>query len=128
MAAPKEVKSLVINTAGWATTEAESNHKAFTYYDQLGVLALPVNNQSVASQSSFSLSSASIMVFDVKNTPAIVARGTIDLTPSTGLKTNLLAQRSLFMEDYLYGFSNLGMKIRKMTDLTKDVSAVVFPQ
>ncbi len=130
LALPKEVKSFVIENRGWNSSEAERNHKAFTYYDQKGVLAIPMNGYRNAAPNGLAKQESSILVFDVKNGPIIKALGSIDVglfTPNFQSGPRGFATRSLFMDDYIYGFSNLGMKVRKLGELEQDVAVVAFP-
>lgn len=137
LAQPKEVKTFLIDNKGWGSSEAETNHKAFTYHDKLGILAVPMTRHKTDKTSSgwSSVREDSILVFDVKNQPNIISLGSIILGTATSGPgaanqhwSAKISLRSLFMDDYIYGVSNREMKVRKLGVLDQDVAVVAIPQ
>lgn len=112
---------------GYGDSEAESNHKAFTYYAPLGMLAIPYQSY----ESSFH---STLELFRIDATTGITKVGSVDHAGffdtyggycdgyyGTGVR------RGLFIEDLVYSISYGGVRVNAVADLA-DVASLALPE
>jgi len=123
-AAPKLVHKLVLDE-GW--TEAQYNHKAFTFFK--GMLALPFTSWANDGYES------RLDLFDVDVATGITQRGSVDHTSLfDGMSLDdcyyygwgIDVRRGVFIEDYVYSISNGGVIVSNVDDLSP-VSTLPMP-
>jgi len=125
-----------IGTRG-SSSEALTNHLAFTYFAPKSVLAIPTticeggdaNFGQYASRMTFS----GLMVFDTSVTSGFRERGRVThpATNPQGCNTwwtnaNSEVQRSIFMDDFVFSISASRIKVNHLNNLNEDVAAVTF--
>jgi len=113
-------------------SEAQSNHKAFTYYASHGLLAFPFvgwGNYDGTMRSSLEL-------FDIDKDLGIQPRGSIDHTALFGEAPDpygycggyygMEVRRGLFLEDFVYSISYGGVVVNHIDDLTTPVASLAL--
>ncbi len=110
---------------GWS--EAESNHKAFTYFD--GMLAIPFSSWSYAGASS------TLEVFDIDVHDGITPLGSVDHSPFFGQISEQQyycgyyppgVRRGVFIDDYIYSISAGGVVVSALDGMTS-VASLALP-
>ena len=128
----------VIGTRG-SSSEALTNHLAFTYYAPKNLLALPMtvcegDADAAATSGAYGteMTFSGLMVYDVATGSGFKLRGKVDHKPSEDLSchtwwTNAHSQvkRSIVMEDYVFSISEDLIKVNSLGDLAEDI--VVLP-
>jgi len=119
----------------WGYSEALWEHKAFTYFGHLGMLAFPY----VAWGSDWSDYRSSLELFDVSVTDGIRRRGSIDhtalLEPLCSDREydwqcrwyGMPIRRGVFIEDYIYSISFGGIRVHDTRDLS-EMASFAFPR
>lgn len=133
---PKQVHKHVFEDR-WGYSEALWEHKAFTYFDHLEMLAFPY----VAWGNDWNDYRSSLELFDVSIEGGIVPRGSIDhtalLDPLCGDRAfdwecryyGMPIRRGVFIEDYIYSISYGGIRVHDTRDLDAgEVASFGFPQ
>ena len=122
---PKLASKYLYAGDGWADSEAESNHKAFTYYPEKKLLSFPRWSYSYTTNQSTFHSSAELFHVDV--TDGIAPVGSVDHTaffPSEmtrgwcGGYYGPAVRRSVFMDDVMYSISYGGIVATNTLDLS----------
>ena len=133
LANPREVRKTVI---GGASSEAQYDHRAFTYYAAQGVLAVPVSSWGW----DYEQPQQTLQVWDVSAEDGFALRGEVD---HADLGAALLERveetraycwgqpvptirRGLFLEDNLYTVSVAGVKVNPLADLEQTLATVPF--
>jgi hypothetical protein len=130
LANPKLEWKTVIGTRG-SNSEALTNHLAFNYFAPKKMLALPITvceggGNGVYAQN---LTFAGLMVFDVSLDTGISEHGRLPfLDPSTVSATancdewwtdsKSLVKRSIFMDDWVYGFSDAQLRVAALSNMS----------
>lgn len=112
--------------AGWS--EAESNHKAITFYR--GMLTLPMTRYDATAWMS------TLELFEVDAAEGITLLGSVDHSPFfDGLDEagycggyEVGVRRGVFIEDYLYSISHGGIVANALDDLTVPVAELPLPE
>ena len=102
-------------------SEAQNNHKAFTYYDSRNLLAFPY-------YSSYGTPRSTLKLFDIKKDEGIFLRGTIDHSDLfsdwsygyCGGYFGIGVRRGLFLDDYVYSISHGGVKVHQIDNLNTE--------
>jgi len=126
---PVQKHKYQFSSSSYGYSEAESNHKAFTYYASRGLLAFPYvghTNWNYSSRSSLEL-------FDIDTDKGISPRGSIDHTDllskakSSGYCNGYYGvevRRGVFIDDYVYSVSYGGIKVNHIDDLDELITSV----
>ncbi len=122
----------------WGYSEAAWNHKAFTFYDHLGMLAFPY----MAYGSNWNDFRSSLEVFHVDADTGFSKRGSVDhssLVQGTCIgfdeewqRQNCVynygqVRRGVFIEDYVYSISYGGIEVNAIDNMALDVARVNLP-
>ncbi len=112
--APREVDALKLNGDFWATSAAESDHHAFTFEPEKGLLALPfVGGGSVG-----------VRVFKVDPGLGIEEIGLLDTADIAGYGN---VARSIFAGDYVYAIAYGGVRSAHVTALGQPLATARYP-
>jgi len=108
----------------WSWSEALWDHHAFTFHR--GILSIPAYI-SLQHQRGFS----GLIVLEVDADAGIAESARIDhsnLVTGAGIGPGAFARmrRSVYIEDYLYSISNLGIKVNELYHPTNEITSVVF--
>jgi hypothetical protein len=138
LANPKLAWKTVIGTRG-SNSEALTNHLAFNYFAPKKMLALPITvceggGNGVYAQN---LTFAGLMVFDVSLDTGIIEHGRLPfLDPSTVSATadcgkwwtdsKSLVKRSIFMDDWVYGFSDAQLRVAALSNMSSVLQSVAL--
>jgi hypothetical protein len=136
LANPKLAWKMVIGTRG-SNSEALTNHLAFNYFAPKKMLALPITvceggGNGVYAQN---LTFAGLMVFDISLDTGISEHGRLPfLDPSTVSATancdewwtnsKSLVKRSIFMDDWVYGFSDAQLRVAALSNMSSVLQTV----
>jgi len=136
LANPTLAWKTVIGTRG-SNSEALTNHLAFNYFAPEKMLALPITvceggGNGVYAQD---LTFAGLMVFDVSLDTGITEHGRLPfLDPSTVSATancdefwtdsKSLVKRSIFMDDWIYGFSDTQLRVAALSNMSSVLQTV----
>jgi Beta propeller domain len=136
LANPTLAWKTVIGTRG-SNSEALTNHLAFNYFAPKKMLALPITvceggGNGVYAQD---LTFAGLMVFDVDLDTGITEHGRLPfLDPSTVSATancdefwtdsKSLVKRSIFMDDWIYGFSDAQLRVAALANMSSVLQTV----
>ncbi|WP_438017182.1 beta-propeller domain-containing protein [Sorangium sp. So ce315] len=127
--APAQVHKETIE-GPYASSEAEHNHKAFTYYGERGVLAFPL----VSYDRTTGAVASTLELFNVDIEDGFSRLGAVDhsgffTTPTPGCYYYGSAdvRRGLFIEDYVYSISHGGVLVNALDDLATPVASVALP-
>jgi hypothetical protein len=129
-----DLKHKHVFTDAWGHSEANWNHKAFTYFASRGLLAFPY----VAWSQDWTTHRSSLEVFAVDAEDGFTEMGSVDHTdlvedlcdPTVDFYCSTHAfqvRRGIFIEDYVYSISFGGVRVNHVEDLTTDVATVVLP-
>ena len=122
---PREVKSLLFNSK--ASSEASYEHKAFTFYAEKGILAIPVHGKgiqrAIRRASTQQSQQSSLLLFKVSK-DNIVPHGEMNLSD---MALNLV-RRSFFADDIVYAISNGGIRAAHLKKPSQALSTVFFHQ
>ncbi|WP_437876479.1 beta-propeller domain-containing protein [Sorangium sp. So ce513] len=127
--APAQVHKETIE-GPYASSEAEYNHKAFTYYGAHGVLAFPL----VSYDRTTGAVASTLELFNVDIEDGFSRLGAIDhsgffttSTPGCYYYGSAEVRRGLFIEDYVYSISHGGVLVNALDDLATPVASVALP-
>jgi uncharacterized secreted protein with C-terminal beta-propeller domain len=117
MAAPAEIHNHVLSGDFWS--DAQYDHKAFTYFPSRQTLAIPVAGYIQSNGSNwYDRYFSNLTLFDVNPETGISPKGTVHMNDiylekerdwgwwSSAAQVN----RSIFADDYVYAVSNLGIR------------------
>lgn len=127
--APALLHKEALDGAKYMHSEAEYNHKAFTYYGALGVLAFPL----VSFDGETGVMSSTLELFNVDIEDGFSRLGAVDHSaffssvPSGCYYGGAAVQRGLFIEDYVYSYSQGGVLVNALDDLATPVASVALP-
>jgi hypothetical protein len=119
----------VIGTRG-SSSEALTNHLAFTYYPEEQLLALPMTVCEGGNDGTYgqSLTFSGLMVFDAGVEQGFAEHGRVghpvepDVTCGNWwTRSNSVVKRSLFLDDYVYSISDAHLKVRQIDALGTEV-------
>jgi hypothetical protein len=130
---PAQVHKHVFSDA-WGHSEANWNHKAFTYFASRGLLAFPY----VSWSSDWSTRRSSLEVFSVDIEEGFSPVGSVDHSDLVGDLCDPMSdpycgayafevRRGIFIEDFVYSISYGGVRVGHVSDLGADVASVLFP-
>ena len=134
---PQLMHAEVIGTRG-SSSEALTNHLAFTYYAPKNLLALPMTICEGGSGGSFgtNMTFSGLMVYDATPASGFTLKGKV-AHPSTSTGgyndaacsnwwTNASSEvkRSVVMDDFVYSISETRVKVNALANLSADVAVV----
>jgi hypothetical protein len=113
----------------WSSSEAEYDHKAFTYFPSRGLLTLPFCDWSPQRQEGFT-SGLEILRATTDGLSSLGAVDHKDLyvgraADPWGFQPSV--RRSILMEDYVWSISDAGAKLHDTLNLTRAVQSIPFP-
>jgi hypothetical protein len=143
MTAPTRLHQTLLSTGDgeWSYSQAEHDHHAFTFYAQQNLLAIPVTIESYGWDRPEYNHFSGVIVYRVSVENGFEELGRVshsELAQSAycdrtggyacGWEYGWWAwmQRSAFIEDYLYAFSNVGVTASPIADLSNPVSTIVL--
>lgn len=105
-------------------SEAEHNHKAFTFYPQENLLAIPVDLYSKQWDYEFS----GLQVYHVTPEDGISLRGEISTSSDTGMgyPTYYGWTRGIFIEDLVYAVTEVGVQSASIADPGEIIGSVTI--
>jgi uncharacterized secreted protein with C-terminal beta-propeller domain len=133
---PKRDHKYVFSGDEWGYSDANWDHKAFTFYDSRDLLAFPY----VAWGSDYNSYRSSLEVFRVGADSGFNKVGSIDHSPllegmCEGDTRNyqcryygMRVRRGVFIEDYIYSISYGGVRVHDSRDMSRDVATVELPR
>lgn len=127
----KEIDTYVVSKE-WSNSIALHDHKAFLFSKDKNLLVIPINvnseelnsfNDDIEVSPPMSKRFNGVLVFDV-NKDGFALRGEINHDEYSPYSNVGFIERSLYIEDMLYTFSDQKMKINKLEDLSfvKDIN------
>jgi beta propeller domain-containing protein len=136
---PKLAHKEVIGTRG-SSSEALTNHLAFTYFAQRGLLALPMSICEGGGDGQYGqFTFGGVLVYGVSAEGGFTPRGRVDFgRPSEEelsefgpdacsnwwTHASSAVKRTIFMDDFLYSVSDAMIKVNNVGDLATDVATV----
>ncbi|WP_249756128.1 beta-propeller domain-containing protein [Microvenator marinus] len=130
MANPTRTHQHLLSTGPWSSwSEAMWDHHAFTYHAGKEILAVPLNSWE-NNADPFS----GLVVLRASSSTGFTELGRVDHAPLTGCQGCdpneyhwwVDVRRSIFMDDYLYSISSLGIMVNGLEDPSVEVDAVQF--
>jgi len=136
--APKSVKTQVLGDSWNTWSDAQWDHKAFTYFGARGLLGIPVSGWETDNASYWRYKSE-LFVFkvsldDIEQIGAVSHMGLLeDLGVNTGCREwygwgEAYIRRAVFIEDYVFAVSDMGVQVVRLDDPSQDVAGVVLPE
>jgi hypothetical protein len=132
---------LVIGTRG-SSSEAATNHLAFNYFAARETLAVPVTVCEGGTGSNFgTMTFSGVQLYRVNTDSGFSLRGQVAhplVDPYSGderesgacsnwwTQASSNVKRSVFMDDFVYSISDVGMKVNDLRDLMHDVARLEF--
>ena len=118
---------LSANDADWGSSEAEHDHRAFTFWQSENLLAIPVTIEDWSWDSDDYKYFSGIVVYQVSEDNGFVGLGKVgDPRPR---RKPLLDRRSLFIGegvDYLFALTEGGLTVSSLCDLDEPVATIDF--
>ncbi|MGQ0506796.1 MAG: beta-propeller domain-containing protein, partial [Myxococcaceae bacterium] len=133
---PKEQSSLLVGTA-YSHSEALYDHKAFNYFPEKKLLAIPFTDWSpnrVSGSAYWSSFTSELRVFSVDTTAGITARGALsmkDLYQAESYNEWVwywvpAVRRSIMADDFVYAISDAGIRVANIANLAAPVATTRF--
>ncbi len=127
MARPRQTHTLKTGTLQ-GFSEAQFDHRAFTFLPERGLLALPYASwQPIARDSLGSQLRSEVQLYRLAPASGIQPLGALDLSDLTGASGFALARRSLLADDWLYALSDGGVRAARIDALRNPVATVRYP-
>jgi hypothetical protein len=132
MTAPALAHKFIIGTRG-SSSEALTNHLAFTWYPEESLLALPMTVCEGGDDGQYgqTMSFNGLMVFDASVPSGFSEHGRVPHAVAEGITcgnwwTNAesTVKRSLFLDNFVYSISDSEMKVRDITTLGTELVTV----
>jgi hypothetical protein len=131
MANPKESHSFVMDESTYS--EAEWDHKAFTYFPSKNLLGIPVTGRSQSESDGYDFYSK-IAIFSIDTAVGITDKGSLAMNDiydgvngsDTWWYSGAHVRRSIFADDFVYAISDLGIRAANINDLTNPVGTVRY--
>ena len=130
---PSLLHEIIIGQEWGADSEASYNHKAFNYFAEKDLLAIPLSYYNWDDYLSEDQNFSGLVVFNVTTSDGIKELGRIDhqdlFTIDLEYKNcyyNAGVNRSIIMDDYVYSLSEWGIKANLLPDLN-EVNELNYP-
>jgi len=133
MASPKESHTFVMDDSSWS--EAEWDHKAFTYFPAKKLLGIPVTGYAQSQSNDFTYGFYSkIAIFNIDAATGITEKGSLSMGnifdgvngSTQWWNSGAHVRRSIFADDFVYAISDLGVRAANLNDLTTPVGTVRY--
>ncbi len=135
---PKEQSSILVGTSS-ASSEAQYDHRAFNYFANRKLLAIPFVdwNPSIASGDGYWSSFVSeLRLFQIDTATGITARGALSMSDvfssgqDNGWSYFWLPQvrRSVMADDFVYAVSDAGIRVANTNSPNTPIKTVLFPK
>jgi hypothetical protein len=133
LAHPREKFTQLVGTAyGWS--EAQYEHKAFTFLPERGLLAIPFSDWVPQGSDPWGGLISQVRVFSIDTTTGITPRGAVDLfdvyrqagDPDWSWYWSPWVRRASIADDYVYAIANAGIRVAHVDDLSTPVGTVRF--
>ncbi|HTL32097.1 MAG TPA: beta-propeller domain-containing protein [Kofleriaceae bacterium] len=120
MASPQLTSRYLIGTRG-SSSEALTNHLAFTWYPEYGLLSLPMTICEGGGDGTYgqNMTFSGLMVFDTSIANGFAEHGRVPHTTPADINCNnwwtnaeSAVKRSLFLDNYVYSISDAELKVR----------------
>ncbi len=116
----REVASKVLDEGSWQSSEAQSDHKAFTYFAKSGHLAVPM--QSSGYMNGQYTYQNELRLFHIDASIGVTDAGTVD----TNEFTSYPIRRSIFADEVVYAISESGIKAAQVAQPQSEIAHVQF--
>jgi uncharacterized secreted protein with C-terminal beta-propeller domain len=112
----------VIGTRG-SSSEALTNHLAFTWYPEMALLAIPMTLCEGGDDGTYgsTMTFSGLMLFDAAVATGFAEHGRVAHAPSSGIHcgnwwtdAESVVRRSLFLDHYVYSISDAELKVRSV--------------
>ncbi len=122
----------IIGTRG-SSSEALTNHLAFTWYPEHGLLALPMTVCEGGDDGTYgqTMTFNGLMVFDASVAAGFGEHGRVPHAVASGIScgnwwtdASSSVKRSLFLDEYVYSISDAEMKVRSVNTLGSELVTV----
>lgn len=133
-AAPALAYKHVIGTRG-SSSEALTNHLAFTYYREQSLLSIPMtvceggDDDLYGAEMSFS----GLMLFDATAETGFTEAGRVTHEPSANIScgnwwtdASSVVRRSMFLDEFVYSISDRELKVRSVDAIETPVADITF--
>lgn len=133
LANPQELFTETVGTAnGWS--EAAWEHKAFNYFPERGLLAIPFSDYAPSATDYWGEFVSDLRVFDISTTAGIHRRGAItmkDIYQSYAYRDwtwswSPWIRRSVMADDFVYAISDAGIRVAHQDTLATPIRTVQF--
>ena len=116
----REVASKVLDGGAWQSSEAQSNHKAFTYFAKTGHLAVPMQSSNYLNgQYTYQ---NELRLFHIDASVGVTDVGTVE----TNEFNSYPIRRSIFADGVVYAISESGIKAALVAQPQNDLAHVQF--
>lgn len=138
---PRLAHKEVIGTRG-SSSEALTNHLAFTYFPERGLLALPMSICDGGDDGEYGeFSFGGVLVYDVSAEAGFAPRGRVDFgrpddeeladwgrggdeCSNWWTNSSSAVKRTIFLDDVLYSVADGSIKVSRVDDLSTDVASI----
>ncbi|MFW6053305.1 MAG: beta-propeller domain-containing protein [Persicimonas sp.] len=128
MTDPQRVHQEVLSTGGWSSwSEAMWDHHAFTYHPEREVLAFPINIHEWDENNGENFTG--LLVYSANAADGFSEIGRVDhgdFTSDGQSQWWTSVRRSVFIEDYVYSFGALGLKVNDLLAPENERASVQF--
>ncbi len=132
---PKESASQLVGTA-YSGSEALYDHKAFNYFAEKKLLAIPFTdwNYQATGQSYWTSFTSELRVFSVDPVTGFTARGAVSLKDMYQVYSSYdwtyywvpAVRRSVMADDFVYAISDAGVRVANLANLSSPVGQLNF--
>ena len=136
MTQPKETANLVLDMPGYQWSEAQWNHKAFTFFRSRGLLAIPLTSYDYEQQQGFwwERYRSELIVVSASVTDGLKLTGTLPMNDINQTDQRdydswyrfAEVRRSIFADDYVYALSNYGIRAARVEALPEFDNTVTY--
>lgn len=135
MTKPKELHSLALKDRFWS--EAETNHKAFNFYREKNLLAIPVTGHRTVATTDVWWGEylSTLKIFKIDRADGIREFGELgmsDIYNSSALRDEdwwfsaAAVKRSIFADNFVYAVTDLGLRTANLDTLDQPLATVRF--
>jgi hypothetical protein len=134
LANPTLAHKHIIGTRG-SSSEALTNHLAFTYYKEYGLLSIPMTICEGGDDGQYgkTMSFSGLMLFDAAAATGFAEHGRVAHAPSANITcgnwwtdAKSVVRRSLFLDQYVYSISDSELKVRDVSAMQTPVADLTF--
>jgi len=136
---PRQAFTQLVGTA-YGGSEAAYDHRAFNYFPERKLLAIPFSDYQVSSPDPWGLFTSDVRIFGVDAATGFTPRGALSMKDvyvqggspewyywySPWIRRSVMASDSGV--DYVYAVSDAGIRSAKLTELSKPLATALFPR